>query len=282
MSRTNRLQDLLKMLRHHADPVSGSDLAGALGIPLSALYKDIAVLRAVGVEVVSEPGKGYLLPSDVPLPPPALREPASVPSADLVFYTNPLSRGGIVHWMLEEIGVPYRLVVLDYGPSMQSPDYLAINPMGKVPAICHGEQVITETAAICAYLADAFPEAGLAPPLSQRGEYYRWLFFASGPLEAATSLQSMGIHPTAEQRIRLGSGDYLSVVDTLAAAVNGRQYIAGNTFSAADIYVGSHIGWGLQMETLPWRPEFESYWAGLQNRPARQQCDLFIQQALTK
>ncbi|RUR26660.1 HTH domain-containing protein [Vreelandella andesensis] len=282
MSQTNRLPRLLKMLRHYDDPVSGADLAEALGIPLSALYKDIAVLRAVGVEIISEPGQGYVLPPSVQLPPPALSEPAVAQSAELIFYTHPLSRGGIVHWMLEELGVPYRLVALEYGATMHSPDYLAINPMGKVPAIRHGERVITEAAAICAYLADAFPEAGLAPPLSERGNYYRWLFFAAGPLEAAASLYSLGVQPNAEQRMRLGSGDYTAVIDSLAAAVDGRRYIAGDAFSAADVYVGSHIGWGMQFETLPRRPEFEQYWAGLQDRPARQHCEMFVQQALAR
>src|SRR5579863_5971550 len=97
-------------------------------------------------------------------------------SDELVFYTNPMSRGRIVRWMLEEVGAPYRTEFLDYGGRMKAPDYLAINPMGKVPAITHGGVAVTEVAAICAYLADAFPEAGLAPPSGSkaRGPYYRW------------------------------------------------------------------------------------------------------------
>ena len=108
-------------------------------------------------------------------------------SADLVFYTNPQSRGGIVHWMLEEIGRPYAIKVLEYGTTMKAPEYLAVNPMGKVPAIRHGGTIVTEAAAICAYLADAFPEAGLAPEPRHRGDYYRWLFFTAGCLEPAAS-----------------------------------------------------------------------------------------------
>ena len=106
---------------------------------------------------------------------------------ELVFYTHPMSRGRIVRWMLEEVGLPYRTEILDYGTTMKAPAYLAINPMGKVPALRHGETIVTETAAICAYLADAFPAAGLAPPPGDRlrAPYYRWLFFAAGPLEAA-------------------------------------------------------------------------------------------------
>src|SRR5665213_2068414 len=108
---------------------------------------------------------------------------------ELVLYTNPMSRGRIARWMLEEIDQPYRTELLDYATTMKAPAYLAINPMGKVPAIRHGDTVVTEGAAICAYLADAFPQAGLAPPQGDRlrGPYYRWLFFTAGPVEAAIS-----------------------------------------------------------------------------------------------
>src|SRR5271157_6454007 len=114
---------------------------------------------------------------------------------DLVFYTHPMSRGRIVRWMLEEIGQPYRTEVLDYGTSMKAPAYLAINPMGKVPALAHGDAVVTEAAAICAYLADAFPQAGLAPPPGdhRRAPYYRWLFFTAGPFEAASSNKALDV-----------------------------------------------------------------------------------------
>src|SRR5216110_2034177 len=113
---------------------------------------------------------------------------------ELVFYTNPMSRGRIVRWMLEEVGQPYRTELLDYGTTMKAPAYLAVNPMGKVPAIRHGDTIVTEGPAICAYLADAFPEAGLAPPPGdpRRGPYYRWLFFAHGPLEQAVVNQAFG------------------------------------------------------------------------------------------
>jgi glutathione S-transferase len=125
-------------------------------------------------------------------------------SKELVFYTNPQSRGAIVHWMLEEIGCPYRLEPLEFGAPMQAPDYLAINPMGKVPAIRHGDQVVTEAAAICAYLADAFPEAGLAPEPARRGAYYRWLFFAAGCVEPAMSNRAVGWEPAPEMQGRFG------------------------------------------------------------------------------
>lgn len=194
-------------------------------------------------------------------------------AAEIVFYTNPMSRGGIVHWMLEELGVPYDTEVLEYGTTMKAPAYLAINPMGKVPAIKHGEVVVTEAAAICAYLADAFPQAKLAPPAAERGRYYRWLFFGAGPVEAALSNNACGFHPTKEQEGRVGYGSLQRVVDTLAEAVAGRQYIAGDRFTAADVYVGSQIGWGMRLGSLERRPEFETYWAGLKNRPAQRRVE---------
>ena len=177
-------------------------------------------------------------------------------SNELVFYTNPMSRGRIVRWMLEEVGAPYRTEILDYASTLKSPAYLAINPMGKIPAIKHGDTVVTEGAAICAYLADAFPEAGLAPPTSDRGDYYRWLFFAAGPVEAAVTAKSAGF------------GSLAHVVDALELAVTGRDFIAGGKFSAADVYVGSQIGWGMQFGSIEKRPAFETYWGKLFERPA--------------
>ncbi len=189
---------------------------------------------------------------------------------DLVFYTNPRSRGGIVHWMLEETGVSYTIEIKDYGTTMKAPEYLAINPMGKVPAIKHGETVVTESGAICAYLAGAFPEAGLAPEPAASGAYYRWLFFAAGCVEPAMSNHAAGWDPaTPEMQTRFGYGSYGAVMDTLAKAVAGRQYIAGGTFTAADVYVGSMLGFGMQFNVIDKRPEFEAYWNGLKDRPAR-------------
>ena len=159
---------------------------------------------------------------------------------ELVFYTHPMSRGRIVRWMLEEIGRPYRTEVLDYGPSMKAPAYLAINPMGKVPAIRHGETVVTEAAAICAYLADAFPEAGLAPPPGDRlrGPYYRWMFFAAGPVEAAVTNKAMGFVLPEDREAMAGYGRFADVMDALEAAVSRGDYLVGERFTAADLYVG--------------------------------------------
>lgn len=191
---------------------------------------------------------------------------------DLVFHTNPMSRGRIVRWMLEEIGQPYDTQIVQYGTGMKSPGFLRINPMGKVPAIVHNGHVVTECAAICAYLAAAFPEAGLAPNADERADYYRWLFFAAGPLEAAVINASFGFHlpddPMASRRSGYGR-DLDEVVDTLAGMLaDGRDYVTGARFSAADVYVGSHIQWGLQFGSMPERPGFAEYAARLAARPA--------------
>jgi glutathione S-transferase len=185
----------------------------------------------------------------------------------LTLYTNPMSRGRIARWMLEETGAPYRAVILGYGPPMQSPEYRALNPMGKVPTLVHGDRVVTECAAICAYLADAFPEAGLAPPPAERAAYYRWLFFGAGPVEAAVTNRSLG-WDAPEHRGRLGYGDFASVMDTLEKAVTASPYLAGDRFSAADVYLGAQIGWGLAFGTIEDRSALRAYWQRLEGRPA--------------
>ncbi len=185
----------------------------------------------------------------------------------LVFYTNPMSRGRMVRWALEEVGASYETRVMEYDSTMKSAEYLAINPMGKVPAIQHGATIVTECAAICAYLADAFPEAGLAPPLNARGDYYRGLFFAAGPLEAAVMNKSCGFEAPDKERM-LGYGNYDLAVDTFAKMISDRDFIAGDSFTMADVYVGAHVGWGVQFGSLPERPEFTSYWARVSDREA--------------
>lgn len=188
----------------------------------------------------------------------------------LVFYTNPMSRGRLVRWMLEEIGQPYRTEVLQYGTTMKAPEYLAINPMGKVPALRHGDTVVTESAAICAYLADVFPDAGLAPAPHDRlrGPYYRWLFFAAGPVEAAASNKSLGFVVPQEREVMIGYGRLETVLDTLEAAVSRGPYLVGDAFTAADVYVGSHIGFGMQFGWIESRPAFQRYWERISARPA--------------
>lgn len=190
----------------------------------------------------------------------------------LTFYTHPMSRGRIARWMLEETGAPYDTVLLDYGTSMKSADFLAINPMGKVPAVKHGDVIVTEAAAVCAYLADAFPQKQLAPPLAERGAYYRWLFFAAGPLEAAVTAKALGLLAPAEKSAMAGYGNFENTIDALEQAVSGREYIAGDRFSAADVYVGAQIGWGLMFGTIDKRPAFTDYVARLRSRPAAQRA----------
>ena len=189
---------------------------------------------------------------------------------ELVFYTNPMSRGRIVRWMLEEVGSPYRTEVLEFGPAMKASGYLAVNPMGKVPTIMHGGTVVTEAAAICAYLADAFAEAGLAPPPGdrRRGAYYRWMFFAAGPVEAALSNKAFGFEVPEERRGVIGYGSTEDVVNALEYAVSQSEYIAGDRFTSADVYVGSQIGWGMMFGTLEKRPALEAYWRRISARPA--------------
>ena len=189
---------------------------------------------------------------------------------ELVFYTKPMSRGRVVRWMLEETGQPYRTELLDYDTTMKAPAYVAINPMGKVPALRHGDTVITESAAICAYLADAFPAAGLAPPPGDRlrGPYYRWLFFGAGPLEAAWPNQAMGFTVPPDKQRRSGYGSFERVIAVLEDAVSRGPYLVGDAFTAADLYVGSHLGFGLQFGMIARRPAFERYVAQIQARPA--------------
>jgi len=188
--------------------------------------------------------------------------------SDLIFYTNPMSRGRIVRWMLEEIGCEYQTEIIAYDTAMKSEPFITINPMGKIPVISHQGQIVTETPAILAYLADAFPQAGLAPALDQRAAYYRWLFFAAGPLEAAVTNKNMGFELTEEQQRMAGYGSYDRVVDALTKNINTDSYVCGEQFTAADVYLGSHIGWGMQFGTLPKVPEFETYYARISEREA--------------
>jgi glutathione S-transferase len=192
-------------------------------------------------------------------------------SDPITFYTNPMSRGQIARWMLEEVGEPYETVLLDYGTTMKAPDYLAINPMGKVPAIKHGDTVVTEGAAICTYLADMFPDRGLAPPPGSqlRGAYYRWMFFGAGPVETAVTNHYLKWEPTAEQQMMVGFGNYATVLDVLQDLVaSSGPYLLGESFTALDVYLGSQIIWGIGFGTMEKRPGFEDYVARVTDRPA--------------
>jgi len=186
----------------------------------------------------------------------------------LKLYSNPMSRGRIARWMLEETGQPYEVEMVPFGPAMKSPGYRSMNPMGKVPVLVHDGRIVTEAAAICAYLADAFPQAGLAPAPPDRADYYRWLFFAAGPLEQAVTNNALGVTVPEDRRGMVGYGSFDGTIDTLDAFLTGRDYVTGNGFSAADVYLGSHVVWGLQFGSIPARPSFAAYRDRLTARPA--------------
>ncbi|MGB0514578.1 MAG: glutathione S-transferase family protein [Wenzhouxiangellaceae bacterium] len=178
---------------------------------------------------------------------------------DLKFYTHPKSRGRIARWMLHEVGADYEAIYLTYGGNMRGPEYARINPMKKVPAIQHGAAVVTEVAAICAYLADAFPENDLAPPPDQRADYFRWLFFTAGPVEAAITNAALKVEPSPEQQPFVGYGDMGRVLDTLEAKFSASRFVCGDRFTAADVYVGSQVEFGLRFGTIEKRAAFEDY-----------------------
>ena len=186
---------------------------------------------------------------------------------DLTFYTNPQSRGQMIRWMLEEVGAPYETRCLTYGGTMKAEPYLSVNPMGKVPAIRHGDKVVTEVAAICAYLADAFPDAGLAPPLADRADYYRFLFFAAGPMEQAFSLKAVGYEVPQDKQAMFGFGNHQNTFDALTRMLDGRDYITGQ-FSAADLYVASELGFMMMFGILDQSEPFASYVARCTDRDA--------------
>ena len=178
--------------------------------------------------------------------------------ADLIFYTNPQSRGRIVRWMLEELGASYETEVIPYD-QLKSERYLAVNPMGKVPAIKHNGHVVTECAAICAYLGDAFPDAGLGPRDDEKADYYRWLFYAAGPVEQAFTNKAMGFtHPPEKNRM-FGYGTYDTVVAVVDELLSRRDYVCGNRFTAADVYFGSQIMFPMQFGMIPEKDSFLRY-----------------------
>jgi glutathione S-transferase len=191
---------------------------------------------------------------------------------EVVFYHNPMSRARTVHWMLEEVGAPYRieLVNLQKGEQKQ-PAFVSVNPMGKLPAIMHRGTVITETGAICTYLADAFPQAGLAPRLDEpaRGSYLRWMFFGAACVDPAL-IDRMLSRPGTERTGALGYGRYEDVTQTLAQAITPGPYLLQQRFTAADIYIGAQIGFGLMTKSLDPRPAFQRYVDQLTQRPAYQ------------
>ncbi len=185
---------------------------------------------------------------------------------NLTLYTNPMSRGRMARWMLEEVGQSYDAVVVGYGPPMKTPAYLALNPMGKVPTLVHGDTVVTEVAAVISYLAMAFPEAGLMP--EDRGHFLRWMFFAAGPVEAAVTNRALGVEVPDARKGMVGYGDFDRVMGALMGLVTKAPYLAGERFSALDVYLGSQIAYGQRFGSMPAVPAFQDYAARILSRPA--------------
>ncbi len=191
----------------------------------------------------------------------------------LTLYTHPLSRGRMARWMLEELGQPYRTVYLDYATTMKAPEYLALNPMGKVPTLVHDGHVVTECAAVITYLADAFPAAGLMP--RDRAAFYRWMFFGAGPFESAVTNKALGVTVPPEKSGFVGYGSFERILDTLETTLSAREFLAGDDFSAADLYLGSQIGYGIMFGSVPARPALAAYWDRIKDRPARLRAAAF-------
>jgi len=193
--------------------------------------------------------------------------------ADYTFYTNPMSRGQIARWALHEAGADYEAVIVDWQDKPAA--FLAANPMGKVPTVIHhapyGDQVVTECAAICAYLALAHPDKDLLPREAERAPYLRWMYFAAGPLETAVLARQLGFEPQdARQQIMAGFGSFERTVGTLENHLQANAYVCGERFTMADVYVGSHIDWGLTFGSLPARDAFTAYAERCRARPAYQ------------
>ncbi len=189
-------------------------------------------------------------------------------TAGFKLFHNPMSRSRIARWMLEEVGVPYEVEVLRFSKrDHKRESFLTVNPMGKLPTLVHGPVVVTEAAAICAYLADIVPELGLAPPPSERGPYYRWLFFGAGCLEPALT-DRLFDRPPVKREGALGYGSYEETIGALAWRLTQGPFLLGEQFSAADVYVGSQLRWGLVTEALTPDPTVERYLRRLDERPA--------------
>jgi glutathione S-transferase len=193
--------------------------------------------------------------------------------SDYTFYTNPMSRGQIVRWALHEAGADYEQQIVEYGPPEEKPAaFIAANPMGKVPTLVHHhgdhDHVVTEAAAICHYVAEMHPDTGLLPEAHENARYFRYLFFAAGPVEQAIIANSMGWSVDTEKEGTLGFGSYERMVDALETMLTGRDYVCGDRFTMADVYVGSQVDWGIAFGTLPQRDAFTAYAERLRRREA--------------
>ena len=195
-------------------------------------------------------------------------------TAKIDFYTNAMSRGRIAHWMMEELGKPYETHWVDYGEPMKSAEYLRINPMGKVPALVHDGAVITECPAICTFLAAEYPDSGLMPEGSAAlANFYRWMFFAAGPVEQALVAKSMKWESKPESSMSLGYGSLEDTLNAVELALGNGSWVCGDRFTAVDVYLGSHLSWGIQFGTLEERPAFREYADRCMQREAWQRAN---------
>lgn len=191
--------------------------------------------------------------------------------AQYTFFFNPMSRAQIARWALHEVDADYAPVFVAWDDKPQA--LLDANPMGKLPTIIHHapnrDHVVSEAAAVCHYLAEA-EASDLLPEPGEKAEYFRWLFFAAGPVEAAVTARAYGWEPTSEQEVSVGFGNYDRVVNALEGWLSAHDYVCGTRFTMADVYVGSQVDWGLMFETLPARPAFTAYAERFRARPAYQ------------
>ncbi|MEO5597432.1 MAG: glutathione S-transferase family protein [Novosphingobium sp.] len=192
--------------------------------------------------------------------------------ADYTFFTSPMSRGQIVRWALHEVDADYEQVLVSWDNKPSA--LLAANPMGKVPTIIHntanGDRVVTEAPAICAYLAEMHPNAGLLPTDEEKADYFRWMFFAAGPIEQAITSKSFGFEPTPQQEGMAGFGSLDRTVAAITSHLADRNFVCGSRFTMADVYVGASVGWGLAFGALPANDALTAYSARCEARPARQ------------
>ena len=188
----------------------------------------------------------------------------------LKLYTNSFSRGVVVDWLLIELGVECERIEVAFQTEMKTPEYLKMNPFGKVPVLVDGDVVVYELGAIVAYLADKFPEKGLAPALNdpKRGIYYRWLFFISGPWEAAATDKMLGVGVNAEQQSFVGYGNYDDAYNAFVVGLGEAEpYLCGQQFTAADVLVAAMLFWQLKMGEFQTHPAIERYLENVSQRP---------------
>lgn len=188
--------------------------------------------------------------------------------AEYTFFTHPMSRGQVARWALHEVDADYEQVIIDWKAKPAA--FLAANPMGKVPTIVHhgdgGDRVVTEASAICHYLAEMHPQAHLLPKDDEMADYFRWIFFANGPVEQAITSRALKFEPTPEQEMMAGWGNFDRTMTTLEQHLSDRQFVCGDRFTMADVCVGSAVDWGLNFGIVPPNEAFVAYAERMQSR----------------